>query len=73
MSRNIGIVDQVIRSVLGLAFITYFFKDSFADGVSFAAFAGFVGAYLLGTALFVYCPLYGALGLSTYGRLDRSV
>jgi hypothetical protein len=70
MSRNIGIVDQVIRSVLGLAFITYFLKDSFADGVSFA---GFVGAYLLGTALFVYCPRYGALGLSTYGRLDRSV
>ena len=70
MRRNIGIVDQVIRSVLGLAIIAYILKESsFLDGLGLASF---LGAYLLATALFVYCPLYGALGLSSCGRLDRS-
>jgi len=70
MPRNIGIIDQVIRAVLGLAFIAYFVRgNGVADGLSIV---GFAGAYLLATALFLYCPLYGALGLSTHGRLDRS-
>ncbi len=70
MPRNIGIVDQVIRAVLGLAFIAWFVRGSgFMDGLGLV---GFAGAYLLATALFLYCSLYGALGLSTYGRLDRS-
>ncbi|MBU6464248.1 MAG: DUF2892 domain-containing protein [Bradyrhizobium sp.] len=32
---------------------------------------GLLGAYLLATALFLYCPLYGILGFSTYKPLDR--
>ena len=70
MPRNIGIVDQVIRAMLGLAILAYLLKDEFYfQGLGLA---GFVAAYLLATALFLYCPLYGILGLSTYGRLDRS-
>lgn len=69
MPRNIGIVDQVVRAVLGLAILAYLLKDGLMNGLGVA---GFVGAYLLATALFLYCPLYGVLGLSTYGRLDRS-
>jgi Protein of unknown function (DUF2892) len=70
MPRNIGIVDQVVRAMLGLAVIAYFLKDGISAGG--LGLAGVFGAYLLGTALFLYCPLYGVLGLSTYGRLDRS-
>ena len=44
-------------------------KDSnFVDGLGLA---GFVGARLLGTALFVYCPIY-APGLSSYEHFGRS-
>lgn len=71
MPRNIGIVDQAVRAVAGLAALAYVFKDSLP--VEGLALGGFLAAYLLSTALFVYCPLYGALGLSTYGRLDRSI
>jgi DUF2892 family protein len=67
MPRNIGIVDQVVRAMLGFAFLVYVLKD----GLYFQGL-GFLGAYLLATALFLYCPLYRVLGLSTYGRLDRS-
>jgi DUF2892 family protein len=70
MPRNIGIVDQVVRAMLGLAIIAYFLKDEvYFQGLGLV---GFLGVYLLATALFLYCPLYGILGLSTYRRLDRS-
>lgn len=70
MPRNIGIVDQVVRAMLGLAFLAYVLKDDlYFQGLDLVAF---LGAYLLATALFLYCPLYRVLGLSTYGRLDRS-
>ena len=71
MSRNIGIIDQAVRAVLGLAAVAYFLKDGL--NVGGLGLIGFLGAYLLATALCLYCPIYGALGLSTYGPLDRSV
>ena len=70
MPRNIGIVDQVVRAMLGLAFLAYCLKDElYFQGLGLMAF---LGAYLLATALFLYCPLYGILGLSTYRQVDRS-
>ena len=70
MPRNIGVIDQVIRAILGLAFVAYFVRGSgVVDGLGLV---GFAGAYLLATALFLYCSIYRALGLSTHGRLDRS-
>jgi Protein of unknown function (DUF2892) len=69
MPRNIGIVDQVVRAMLGLAILAYCLKDELSFGLGLV---GFLGAYLLATALFLFCPLYGILGVSTYGRLDRS-
>jgi hypothetical protein len=71
MTRNIGTVDLVIRSILGMALIAYFGKDgAVLTGSELAILAG---AYLLGTGIFSYCPLYHVLGLTTYGRLDRLV
>lgn len=70
MPRNIGIVDQVVRAMLGLAFLAYFLKGELYFGGP--SLVGLIGAYLLATALFLYCPLYGILGLSTCKQLDRS-
>ena len=71
MPRNIGIIDQAVRAMVGLAAIAYFLRDGFH--VPALGLIGLFGAYLLATAIFVHCPLYGVLGLSTYGRLDKSV
>ena len=67
MPRNPGIVDQMVRAIIGLTLLAYF-KDDF-QGLGLASF---LGAYLLAIALFLCCPLYGILGLSADRRLDRS-
>jgi DUF2892 family protein len=71
MPRNIGNIDQVVRALLGLAGVAYFLSDGFYFGG--LSLIGLLGVYLLATALFLYCPLYALLGLSTFGPLDRSV
>ena len=71
MPRNIGTIDQVIRATLGLALVAYIGKDGIlAPGASLAMLAGI---YLFATAIFLRCPIYNLLGVSTFGRLDRSV
>ena len=71
MQRNIGTIDLVVRSVLGLALVVYLAKDgSFMPG---AGLGVLIGSYLVGTAVLWFDPLYKMLGLTTYGPLDRSV
>jgi len=70
MPRNIGKIDQVVRAFLGLALIAYIGKDG--AFVPESGLAVLIGVYLFATAIFSYCPLYRALGLTTFGRLDRS-
>jgi Protein of unknown function (DUF2892) len=69
MHRNVGILDPVAGAVLGFAAIANPFRNGLDEGLSLIRF---VGLYPLATALFLYCPLYGVLGLSSFGRLDRS-
>ena len=71
MERNVGTIDLVVRSVLGIGVLAYLAKDGvFVDGSGPGIL---VAAYLLATAVFMYCPLYRMLGFSTFGPLDRSV
>ena len=71
MERNIGTVDLVVRSVLGLAIVVYLAKDgAFVPG---AGMGVLIGGYLIGTGVLSFDPLYKMLGLTTYGPLDRSV
>jgi len=71
MPRNIGSIDLVIRAILGIALVAYVAKDgALMSGWSFAALPG---GYLLATAIFSYCPLYGFLGLTTVEHIDRSI
>ena len=71
MQRNIGTVDLVVRAILGIALVVYLAKDGFfvpGSGLGFL-----VGAYLVGTGIVSYDPVYKVLGLTTYGPLDRSI
>jgi Protein of unknown function (DUF2892) len=70
MLRNIGIIDQVVRGILGIAFVAIAAQDG--SSIAVVALSGLAAAYLLATAIVLYCPLYALLGLSTYGPLDRS-
>jgi hypothetical protein len=63
MSVNVGILDQYVRIVVGLALFAF----AFQDGLSIQGWhwVGLIGLVLLATAFFRSCPLYQALGIST--------
>ena len=63
---NVGTIDRVIRTILGIALIIVpFLVDWPTLGLAISVVAG---AVLLGTAAFRFCPIYAALGLSSKGR-----
>jgi hypothetical protein len=71
MKENVGTIDLVVRSVLGVGFLAYLAKDgTFAAG---AAPGIIIAVVLVTTAVLRYCPLYQLLGFSTSSPLDRSV
>ncbi len=57
MCKNVGIIDRVIRIVLGLVIL--------AAGWHFQSWFGLIGLVPLGTALIGWCPLYCPFKLST--------
>ncbi len=62
--RNVGLVDRVIRTILGVAIV--------ALGVSFHSWWGLVAAVPLLTAAVGFCPLYSLLRISTNRRAQHS-
>lgn len=56
MSANMGIIDQYVRIVAGLALVAF----AFQDGLSIQGWhwAGLIGLVLLATAFFRICPIY---------------
>jgi Protein of unknown function (DUF2892) len=63
MPVNVGIIDQYVRIVLGLALFAFAFQDGLA--VQGWHWVGLLGLVLLATAFFRSCPIYQALGVST--------
>jgi hypothetical protein len=61
-ATNVGTVDRVLRGVLGLALLGWFFVDR---GEGAWHYAKLIGIVPLATAIFSTCPLYSILGLST--------
>ncbi|OUD15007.1 YgaP family membrane protein [Thioflexithrix psekupsensis] len=57
MKANVGMVDRVIRAVVGVAII--------AAGVYYQNWLGAIGIVPLATAAIGFCPAYLPLGLST--------
>jgi hypothetical protein len=66
MPRNVGVIDQYVRIVAGLALVAF----AFQDGIEIQGWhwLGFIGFVVLLTAFFRNCPLYSAFGISTCER-----
>lgn len=62
-TANIGTPDRIIRIILGLALIVWFFLDN--GGGALHWLKGIVGVVMLATAALNFCPLYRILGMST--------
>lgn len=61
-ATNVGGFDRILRIVVGLALIAWFFMD---QGTGFWHWAKLIGIVPLATGLMSSCPLYSILGLST--------
>lgn len=59
---NEGSVDRVLRIVVGLALLVWFFVD---QGQGFWHYAKLIGIVPLVTGLIGSCPVYTLLGVST--------
>ncbi len=59
---NVGGIDRVLRIVVGLALLVWFFMD---QGSGAANYLKLIGIVPLVTGLFGTCPLYSMLGFST--------
>ena len=58
MTKNVGMIDRVLRALVGLGLI----------GATLAGYLpvwGWIGVVPLATGLIGYCPLYSLLGWST--------
>ncbi len=60
MSANVGMIDRVVRLVLGLILISQVFYGLQTP-------FGWLGAVLVATSVFSFCPVYRILGLRTNG------
>jgi hypothetical protein len=69
MSANIGMVDRVVRSVVGLVLLAYALHIGFGD--TGWNWVGWIGVIPILTAIFGVCPLYSFLGCSTFSRARR--
>ncbi len=63
MKTNVGMVDRIVRAVLGIALIA-FALGFIAPGASYH-WIGWIGIVPLATAAVGSCPLYSLLGMST--------
>ncbi len=57
MRRNVGNIDRIIRTVLGLTII--------GVGVYYQSYWGAVGVVALSTAVIGWCPAYLPFGISS--------
>lgn len=62
LKTNVGNVDKVLRLVLGIALLAWFFIE---QGSGFWHYAKLIGIVPIVTALAGSCPLYSVFGLST--------
>lgn len=67
MKRNVGRPDQIVRIIVGVGL--FLVPSLIAVGAWGTWLLCVVGAVLIVTAVFSFCPIYAALGLSTRPRL----
>lgn len=65
MSANVGIIDRVLRVVVGLALVAL--ALGLIPGQP-AAVWGWIGVVPLLTGVLGYCPAYSLIGVNTCGK-----
>lgn len=67
MIKNVGSTDKIIRVIAGALLLVLPFVSGLAAFENPSVMIGslVVGAVLIGTGLFNFCPLYRVLGLRT--------
>jgi hypothetical protein len=63
MLQNVGRPDQIIRIIAGVVLLALPSLMGLSNWGSWGSYV--VGAVLIATAVFRFCPIYAALGLST--------
>ncbi|MCB1521736.1 MAG: DUF2892 domain-containing protein [Hyphomicrobiaceae bacterium] len=65
MKTNVGMIDRILRIVVGLGLIAL--ALGLLPGIAPSPF-GWIGVVPLLTGLFAVCPAYSIFGLNTCGR-----
>jgi hypothetical protein len=69
MTANVGLIDRIIRVIVGIVLIAYAIPLGFsATGWNWV---GWIGVVPLVTGLLGNCPLYSLIGLSTCPAKQR--
>jgi DUF2892 family protein len=63
MTANVGMIDRVIRIVVGILLIAFALRLGFPE--TGWNWIGWIGVIPILTAIFGYCPAYAIIGLST--------
>jgi hypothetical protein len=64
--KNVGMVDRVIRIILGIILLYLFLVNMVAAPWSYLV--ALIGLILLGTGIVGSCPLYSMIGMNTLGK-----
>ncbi len=64
--KNVGMVDRVIRIILGIILLYLFLVNMVAAPWSYLV--ALIGLILLMTGIVGSCPLYSMLGMNTLGK-----
>lgn len=71
MKKNVGYADRFIRALTALVFAALIISGSVTGILSLVM--GIVGGLFLLTSVTGFCPLYGALSISTYSQDNHSL
>jgi hypothetical protein len=63
MPVNVGMIDRVVRTIVGLVFIGYALRIGFPE--TGWNWVGWIGVIPILTAISGYCPAYSLFGLSS--------
>jgi hypothetical protein len=63
MTANVGMIDRVIRIIVGVLLIAFALRFGFPE--TGWNWIGWIGVVPILTAIFGYCPAYSVVGLST--------
>jgi len=67
MKGNVGMIDRIVRFILGITFLILFFIVN----SSMKYIAILLGIVLLFTAVTKFCPLYTLFGIHTHEKSEK--